>query len=182
MHTPHGAVRIRAATDSDAPAVGDLRVESLRRHPEAFGADAESHVDMSVAFWIDWLHRRADGDTSTLQVVDSGPSLIGMTGLYLGKSMKMRHNGYIWGVYVRPEWRGLDLARQLIDACVAWAVARDVRIVKLAVVTTNTAAIRCYARCGFDVYGVEPQALCYDGVCYDELLMARRLPTAATQG
>jgi RimJ/RimL family protein N-acetyltransferase len=45
----------------------------------------------------------------------------------------------------------------------------------LAVVTTNAAAISCYARCGFKVYGTEPQALYYDSVMYDELLMARIL-------
>jgi RimJ/RimL family protein N-acetyltransferase len=36
------------------------------------------------------------------------------------------------------------------------------------------AAIRCYNRCGFTVYGVEPQAIRHDGVMYDELLMARQ--------
>jgi hypothetical protein len=49
-----------------------------------------------------------------------------------------------------------------------------VPFVKLAVVTTNTPAVRCYARCGFAVYGIEPQAICYDGVFYDELLMAKQ--------
>jgi len=54
-------------------------------------------------------------------------------------------------------------------------ITQEVKIVKLAVVTTNTGAIRCYARCGFQVYGIEPQALCYDSVFYDELLMARTI-------
>jgi RimJ/RimL family protein N-acetyltransferase len=43
------------------------------------------------------------------------------------------------------------------------------------VVTTNPAAIRCYTRCGFEVYGIEPQAIRYDGKNYNELLMAIRL-------
>jgi len=47
-------------------------------------------------------------------------------------------------------------------------------IVKLGVVTTNTPAIRCYARCGFTVYGVEPQVIHYEDVLYDELLMAKK--------
>jgi RimJ/RimL family protein N-acetyltransferase len=46
-------------------------------------------------------------------------------------------------------------------------------VVKLAVVTTNTAAIRCYARLDFKVYGVEPQAICHQATFYDELLMIR---------
>ena len=50
-----------------------------------------------------------------------------------------------------------------------------VLIVKLGVSTTNTPAIRCYARCGFTIYGIEPKAVCYDGVFYDELLMAKAI-------
>jgi RimJ/RimL family protein N-acetyltransferase len=46
-------------------------------------------------------------------------------------------------------------------------------VVKLGVITTNTPAIRCYARCGFTVYGIDPKVIYYDGVFYDELLMAR---------
>jgi RimJ/RimL family protein N-acetyltransferase len=49
------------------------------------------------------------------------------------------------------------------------------RLVKLAVVTTNASAIRCYIQCGFRVYGVEPQVIYYDGVYYDELLMSREV-------
>ena len=36
-------------------------------------------------------------------------------------------------------------------------------------------AIRFYARCGFTVYGIESKAICYDGVTYDELQMAKTI-------
>ena len=78
------------------------------------------------------------------------------------------------GVYVNPQWRGLGVAEALIDACIGWGKTQGVVTVKLAVVTTNTPAIRCYTRCcGFCAYGVEPQAIYYDGVYYDELLLVR---------
>lgn len=48
-------------------------------------------------------------------------------------------------------------------------------IVKLAIVTTNTPTIRCYVRCGFSVYGIEPRAIYYDGVFYHELLMVKEV-------
>jgi RimJ/RimL family protein N-acetyltransferase len=76
---------------------------------------------------------------------------------------------------VQPDWRGRRLGEALVMAGVHWTRAEGVQIVRLAVVTTNAAAIRCYARCGFSVYGVEPQALLVDGVMYDELLMARKV-------
>jgi ribosomal protein S18 acetylase RimI-like enzyme len=97
-----------------------------------------------------------------------------MAGLVRGHWPKTRHSGTLWGVYVQPEWRGHHVAEALLDTCLAWAQAHEVMIVKLAVVTTNTPAIRCYVRCGFAVYGIEPKAIYYDGVYYDELLMAKR--------
>jgi len=37
----------------------------------------------------------------------------------------------------------------------------------------NMAALRCYTRNGFTVYGVKPGRLYYGGMMHDELLMAR---------
>lgn len=96
-----------------------------------------------------------------------------MCGIARFHSPKVRHSADIVGMYVRPAWRGLRIADVFVNTCLDWARTHDVATVKLAVVSTNAGAIRCYARCGFRVYGIEPQALCLDGVCYDELLMAR---------
>jgi len=173
--TPQGQVSIRPVTEADAAALGDLRLEALRDHPDAFGAAYETHVGQPVAFWIDWLRDRIGEQAGTIQIAVAGGTLVGMTALHRGRPPKGHHSGVIWGVYVRPGWRGSHLADRLIEACVEWAKSHDMRIVRLAVVTTNTAAIRCYARCGFTVYGVEPQALQHDGVYHDMLLMSRTL-------
>ncbi len=39
----------------------------------------------------------------------------------------------------------------------------------------HSATIRCYARCGFTVYSVDPQVIAVDGALYDELLMVKNL-------
>jgi ribosomal protein S18 acetylase RimI-like enzyme len=98
-----------------------------------------------------------------------------MIGIYHSELVKLQHNATIWGVYVCPEWRSLGIAGQLMASCIEWARARRLKLVKLAVVTTNVAAIRSYARYGFRVYGIDPQALQYEGVFYDELLMMREV-------
>jgi RimJ/RimL family protein N-acetyltransferase len=58
---------------------------------------------------------------------------------------------------------------------VAYARTLGMRLVQLGVVTTNASAIRLYLRCGFTVYGVEPESIQHNGIYYDELLMARKL-------
>jgi RimJ/RimL family protein N-acetyltransferase len=83
-------------------------------------------------------------------------------------------------VYVAPAWRGLRIAAELIDSCIAWAREKEIVVVKLGVSATNEPAIRCYERCGFTTYGTEPRAILYEGVYYDELLMARALDDPTT--
>lgn len=163
---------IRPALVGDAPALIDLRMQALQRHPEAFSSDQAREQVRGLSFWE---QRIADVDHSVIYVAADGPELAAMTGIYREEQTKLRHVANVWGVYVRPEYRGRGAASQLIQACIAWASERDLKIIKLAVVTTNSTAIRCYMRAGFRVYGVEPRALQHDGEFYDELLMALEL-------
>ncbi len=169
--TPRGPVAIRFAREEDAAAYRDLRLEALRNHPEAFSSDYAEHLAKPMAFWTQRLLSSGSDDGVTLYFATVDQELVGMCGLACTVSPKLRHSGSIVSMYVRPDWRGLGIAQALVNACLEWARGLDVKVVKLGVVTTNAAAIRCYARCGFWVYGIEPQALCHDGVFYDELLM-----------
>ena len=67
----------------------------------------------------------------------------------------------------------MHLAEALLEECIGWAKAPGLVIVKLAVIATNAPAIRCYSRCCFTAYGIDPKVICYNDVFYDELLMAK---------
>jgi ribosomal protein S18 acetylase RimI-like enzyme len=86
-----------------------------------------------------------------------------MTGIRRGESSKTKHSATIWGVYVRPPWRGVRIADSLIEACVDWAKLNDVNIVKLGVTAASQSAIRCYERCSFVICGTEPRGMYYEG-------------------
>ena len=173
--TSHRTVTIRTAREEDAPAYRDLRLEALRNHPEAFSADYTANLAQPMTFWADRLRLNSPDNAVKLYFAVRDQSLIGMCGITRTNSPKLQHSATIVSMYVQPDWRGWRIAERLVTACVEWARTQEVKIVKLAVVTTNTGAIRCYARCGFRVYGIEPQALYYDRVFYDELLMARTI-------
>jgi RimJ/RimL family protein N-acetyltransferase len=113
----------------------------------------------------------AHTDESTIFLAEADNQLIGMTGIARGNTPKTRHSATVWGVYVRPEWRGLRIAEELIHACLDWARTRKIVAARLGVTTTNTSAIRCYERCGFQITGSEPRALYYDGQYYDFYMM-----------
>jgi RimJ/RimL family protein N-acetyltransferase len=173
--TARGDVLIRPTRIDDAAAYRALRLAGLQGHPEAFGADYATSAARPIEYWQERMASGAGGEHGVTYVADAAGALIGMTALVRNDLPKTRHAGSIFGVYTHPDWRGSGVADALLGACVAYAAALGLRLVRLGVVTTNASAIRLYQRCGFQVYGVEPEALYVNGIYYDELLMARRI-------
>jgi RimJ/RimL family protein N-acetyltransferase len=171
--TPPGTIVIREANIADAINFRELRLEALLDAPIAFSADYQKNFNHPSKYWEDLLSPHPDESTMFLGEYEG--KLIAMTGVTRGSSPKTRHTAWIWGVYVTPEWRGLHIAKEVIQSCIQWAKARNVVIVKLGVAAVNQPAIRCYERCGFKTYGTEPYALFYDGKYYDEHLMYNNL-------
>ena len=165
-----GEIIIRHATSSDIDSFRELRLEALKNHPTAFGVDYEESAARPNEHWLERL--KMDKDHEALFFAEYENQLIGMTGIFRGSSKKSHHNSMIWGVYVKPDWRGRHISEALVRSCLEWAKEQRLAIVKLAVVTTNQPAIRCYKRCGFTTYGKEPKALYHGSTYYDEYLMA----------
>jgi ribosomal protein S18 acetylase RimI-like enzyme len=174
--TSMGELAIRTTGGGDAAAFRELRLEALWMHPEAFATD---HAESAAKPFEWWTDRAAAGSGETNQVLyvaeASGGELVGMCGLFRENGPKLNHTGHLWGVYVRPAWRGLKIADALVDACEEWARDHGLRVIRLAVIEGNTAARRCYERRGFNACGVAPEAIHHDGTYHDELLMAKRV-------
>lgn len=123
--------------------------------------------------WVERIAEYVLDNKGVICVASTENQLIGMIGLVRGHWPKTRHSGTLWGVYVKADWRGFYVAEALVKECITWAQAQGLVMVKLAVITTNTSAIRCYARCGFTIYGIDPKVIYYNDVFYKELLMAK---------
>jgi ribosomal protein S18 acetylase RimI-like enzyme len=172
LETQRGSITVRAATISDTDEFRTLRLDAIQDSPIAFPADYKVYINHPVSFWE---NRLTSDEIRTIFFAEHENRLIGMTGIHRGELPKTRHSATIWGVYVRPAWRGLRIAESLIEACIGWATAHEVKIVKLGVTATSTSAIRCYQRCGFIIYGTEPRGIFYEGHYYDGYLMYRSL-------
>ncbi len=172
MDTSRGTIAIRQATLADVHQYRELRLGALLDSPTAFSADYQTNLNYPLSFW---QGRLTFDQYGMIFFAEHAGGLIGMTGIRTGESPKTSHGAMIWGVYVRPEWRGLHIAEALIEECAEWARQRNVVILKLGVMANNESAIRCYERCGFTVYGHEPRTLFHEGHYYDEFLMSRDL-------
>jgi len=170
--TSRGSIAIREASRADATQFRELRLGALQDSPIAFSADYHINAGHPMGFWEGRLEKDGNG---IILLAEYDRRFIGMTGIRRGESAKTKHSAGIWGVYIRPEWRGLRIAEALLETCIDWARMRGVVIVKLAVVSANESAIRCYERCGFKIYGIEPRAILYEDQYYNEYLMFRDL-------
>lgn len=165
-------VVVRLATADDAEAFRALRLEALANHPEAFSADYATNAAQPSEHWKE---RLSSSERAATLVAEDDGRLIGMTGIYRHDSPKVEHLATIWGVYVQRESRRRGVADRLLTACLDWARDQGVERVRLAVNTRNLSAIRCYARLGFAVWGIEPAAIKYEGKYWDEIWMGREV-------
>lgn len=176
--TPRGEILVRRADPADAIPFRELRLEALQESPTAFPADYQVSATQPSSYWQGRLKEEED---AILLFAEHERRLIGMTGITRGDSPKTKHSAEIWGVYVRPEWRGLHIAEALIEACIEWAKSKEVNIVKLGVVIPNPSAVHCYQRCGFSISATQPQGIFYEGQYYDGYLMYRDLNSTKEQ-
>ena len=170
MSTPRGRISIRQSKPEDASNFRELRLGALQDSPTSFSMDYEKALNQPLKYWEDML--TMNDQESTIFLAGSDDQLVGMTGIVRGRSQKTHHSADVWGVYVKPQWRGLHIAEELIRCCLAWAKARSVVIARLGVTTINKSAIRCYERCGFQIHASESRALLYEDQYYDFYMMS----------
>lgn len=147
-----------------------LRLEALRTHPEAFGASYEISSQLSVSEVQDRIHN--EPDDYILGAFTPDGTLAGIMGFKREYGLKLRHKGFIWGVYVSPAHRGQGLASLMLTEVLERGAQLDnLKQINLSVVTANAAARRLYERHGFETYGIERHALEVEGQVYDEAHM-----------
>src|SRR5262245_27541519 len=162
---------IRPLGPEDAVAFHTVRVRALRDHPEAFGRTPEE-VD-SVEVLAERFRRDLGSEFDFLLGAFDGDVLVGTAGCHRERSVKHRHVGYIWGMYVAPEHRRTGVGRQLlaeaVDRARRWP---DLECLWLDVTTVNRRARALYASFGFRSVAVKPKSLKLGTQYYDEELMA----------
>ena len=159
-------IQIRRLAATDAAIYRDIRLDALRRHPEAFGSTFEAECGKPLPFFEGRLS--ASGVFGAFDHVE----LVGVAGLLIHEGAKECHKGFLWGMYVRPAARKIGVGRRLVAAVVEFARPR-VELIHLTVVSENESARRLYASLGFLEYGIERKALKQAGRYYDEVLMAK---------
>lgn len=155
---------IRRITTDDALQMRILRLLGLKESPLAF---TESYEELAALDAADYVARIQSSHNFG---AFAGGELVAMMGYFIRPHHKQRHQGVLYGVYVHPNWRGKQLAQQLLALLLDDAKTR-VEMMVLQVAIENFSARHTYLNAGFQSYGVEPNALKVGDRYIDEEMM-----------
>ncbi|HEV7982275.1 MAG TPA: GNAT family N-acetyltransferase [Xanthobacteraceae bacterium] len=120
-------IQIRRLGADEAEKFRDIRLESLRCNPEAFGSSFAAESVKPASWFADRL------STSFVLGAFRTAVLLGIAALVIQQGDKRAHKGLLVGMYVRPDARRAGVGRRLVEAIVA--LARDrVELIQLSVV------------------------------------------------
>ena len=159
----------RRLTIADAPVVRALRLRGLKEHPHDFAADHDDEAPHPPVFWEERLR-----DQLWIGVEQDG-ALIACASLRVGAGRKLRHNAWVYAMYVVPEAQGTGAADVLMEALETEARAAGATRLKLAVREGNARAEGFYRRRGFIAYGREPDSHVVAGIAHASLDLCKIL-------
>jgi RimJ/RimL family protein N-acetyltransferase len=167
------SIEIRRLRSEDVETYREIRLRSVREHPEAFLASYEEESARTVEQDRERLAAKEGCDDDfVLAAFDEGRP-VGLTGaIRSGHHAKRHHVAWIWGVYVAPEARGGGIGRRLMESAIETISRADgVELLHLGVGTENHAARALYERMGFEMYGTEKHCMKLGDRYIDEHLM-----------
>lgn len=152
-------VELRAASSDDVPAIMDIETPVFGGEAWSFEAMARDVSDKNCFYLVAEAHTDALG---------GDPLVVGYAGLLAPRGSG---DGDIQTIAVVPEFRSQGLGRQLMNALLEEAEARNARRVFLEVRADNPNAIALYASLGFEEIAVRPGYYQPEGV--DAVIMKK---------
>lgn len=152
-----------------------LRLEALQKEPQAFGSSYEDQRNAPEADWQTWLDNYKKGRRNWMIFAAINKKLIGMLGAFQTDEDVEAKTAQVIAVYVTKEERGKGASKLLLKRLLD-KLTNDGQIkkLKLAVNTNQTAAVELYKSFGFEVVGKENMTL-GDRKAHEEYLMEHSL-------
>ncbi len=156
---------VRRLTTEDAEAYWELRLEALKKNPEAFASSYEEAIQKDDP--IKSTSRNMESGVTFGAFVDD--ALIGVITFVRGSGIKVRHKADLFAVYVTPSQRGKGAGRALLSRVLEHAKSQDALIkLSVSVVSTNERAKHLYKSYGFKTVYIEEKALYVQGKFLNE--------------
>jgi GNAT superfamily N-acetyltransferase len=136
---------IQPSTLEDADALRTIRLMALRDEPDAFGSTYE---DSQLYPTTRWLEMARDYNYYLAFASDE------VVGMASGGRFDLRPNArWLYGMFVRPDFRGTGIAVALVRAVADWTRAQGVTTLGLHVTASVARAVAFYEKLGFEPDG-----------------------------
>jgi ribosomal protein S18 acetylase RimI-like enzyme len=146
-----------------------LRLTSMQESPQAFGDKLEDWSQYSAEKW----QERPNNPNSLIFMAEDNNTYIGMIGVYVKQEEENKKVAHIWGMYVRSEYRGKGIGKQLMEKAIETSQSiPDVEKIQLMVNGEQKAAVQTYTSAGFQIIGTKDWIL-GDGKRYELLVMEK---------
>jgi ribosomal protein S18 acetylase RimI-like enzyme len=165
---------IRELTPQDVDTYRALRLRGFQEHADAFTSSYEEEAQKPV----DVMQGRLASALSKsnewiLGAFDGHGALTGVVGMSVDERQKVRHRGWVFGMFVPAEHARKGIGKALLADLIERARQREeLELLHLTVTATNQGAIRLYESAGFVAGGIELAAIKVLGKRYDKLHMA----------
>jgi GNAT superfamily N-acetyltransferase len=167
-------VQIRSLNSVDADALFQLRREALLDAPLAFSASPEDDIASSE----EAVRAQLENRTGSLVFGAFEGGLHGMLGINRARHIKSARKAYLWGMYVKPQWRAQGAGAALLSAAITHARGLSgVRTLHLSVSEAAPEALRLYERAGFRIWATEPDSIQVGERLLSEYHMLLKLPS-----
>ena len=153
----------------------NLRLESLKEEPQAFGTSYEDALKDPDEKWIERIERALKEETDILYFAEDKGQVAGLMGAFFKKNEETRESGMVYGAYVRKNYRGRGIGRLLLAKVLErLAIVDGVHKARLMVSVTEKPAKRLYEHMGFEVIDTTDWVL-GDGNSHKLLVMEKLL-------
>lgn len=146
---------IRKLSKEDAAAFRELRVEMCDSHPEAFGQTPEEVLATTEEKYLEWMSPSEVFPEQFVLAAFDNDLLVATVAFRREDSIKERHRGWIWSVYVRPQGRGKGISKKLMQMVIDESRKMEgLEMLTLTVAVTQTSARTLYTSLGFFTNGL----------------------------
>ncbi|WP_435200192.1 GNAT family N-acetyltransferase [Janibacter sp. GS2] len=101
-------ITVRALTEDEWETYRSLRLEALQESPDAFVADHDAEAAQPEEFWRKRMAR------SARLVAESDGEQVGVASVGDATESDAENGGQLFGLWVRPDWRGRSVAASLV--------------------------------------------------------------------
>ncbi|MBM4412770.1 MAG: GNAT family N-acetyltransferase [Chloroflexi bacterium] len=178
MHSHWGnchMYRIAQIQSGQGQALRTIRMQSVHHANLASAISQTQLLALSPDQWEQKCAESRAGQNNAIFLAWHQQTVVGMVGVRIDPSPKMRHAALVWGMFVAPHHRGKRLGTQLLERVIDHARLLSLLVIKLSATTNQPEAIQLYCKLGFERYAYEPALMYVDGIAIDALHMHYRL-------